>query len=130
VLELSRRAVAAQPDNYQSYSEVANQLEALGRNEEAVIAVEQARQAAKNAVEADPTNSRAMNFLAILLCKQGNCDEAKLWIERALLTAPDTGGTHYNAACGYALLGETELALDHLELGIELGALHRQCRGS
>ena len=43
-----------------------------------------------------------------------------------MLTAPDTGGTHYNAACGYALLGETKLALDHLERGIELGAMHRQ----
>ena len=67
-----------------------------------------------------------MSFLAIMLGEQGNRDEAKPWIERALVTAPDTGGTYYNAACGYALLGETELALDHLERGIELGALHKQ----
>ena len=61
-----------------------------------------------------------------MLSEQGNNDEAKRWIERALVTAPDTGGTHYNAACGYALLGETELALDHLERGIALGAMHKQ----
>lgn len=126
VLELARRAAAVQPDNYQSGSEIANQLKILGRDEEAVAAVEQAQQVARKAIDADPTNSRAMSFLAIMLCEQGNHDEAKLWIERSLVTAPDTGGTYYNAACGYALLGETELALDHLERGIELGALHKQ----
>jgi adenylate cyclase len=126
VLELARRAAVAQPDNYQSWSEIANQLKILGRDEEAVAAVEQAQLVARKAIDTDPTNSRAMSFLAIMLCEQGNSDEAKLWIERALVTAPDTGGTHYNAACGYALLGETELALDHLERGINLGAMHKQ----
>ena len=126
VLELAQRAVAVQPDNYQSWTEVANQLKVLGRDEEAVAAVERAQLVTRKAIDADPANSRAMSFLAIMLGEQGNSDEAKLWIERALVTAPDTGGTHYNAACGYALLGETELALGHLERGIELGAMHKQ----
>lgn len=125
-LELARNAADAEPHNYQSYSDIAARLLDLGRKEEAVSAVEKAGQQARKAIEADPTNSRAMSFLALMLSEQGKVDEGRRWIERSLITSPDTGGTHYNAACFYALVGETDLALDHLERGVDLGAMHKR----
>ena len=123
-LEMARKAVAAQPDNYQSYSDIATHLLSLGIKEEAAVAVKKAERKARESIEADPSNSRAMSFLAIMLQEQGRTEEARQWIERSLTTAPDAGGTYYNAACFYSLAGEIELALEHVELAFEKGARH------
>ena len=98
----------------------------LGSKKEVVAANDIAQQRARKAIEIDPSNSRAMCFLAISLEEQGEHEEGKYWIERALTTAPDIGGTSYNAACFYALAGETDLALDQLEHAYDLGNRNRK----
>ena len=125
-LDLSRKAAAARPDDFQAYAQITNILRDLGSKEEVVAANDIAQQRARKAIEIDPSNSRAMCFLAILLQEQGENEEGKYWIERALTTAPDIGGTSYNAACFYALAGETDLALDQLERAYDLGNRHKK----
>jgi adenylate cyclase len=49
------------------------------------------------------------------LIEMGETDRAREWIARALVIGADDPATHYNVACGYTKLGETELALELLE---------------
>ncbi len=124
-LELFRNAAATRPDDYQAAAQIANLLRDLGSQEELVAAIATARRAAEKAIEIDSTHSRAMCFLAIMLQQQGDTKKGNYWIERALTTAPDIAGTSFNAACFYALVGETELALDQLERAYDLGNRHK-----
>jgi adenylate cyclase len=46
------------------------------------------------------------------------------YMERALALDPDDAGTLYNVACGYAIAGRPDRALDVLERAIEKGSVN------
>jgi len=50
--------------------------------------------------------------------KLKNIDRAREWIARALAIEPDNPPTQYNAACGYAQLGDIDKAFELLERGL------------
>jgi adenylate cyclase len=52
------------------------------------------------------------------LIEIGELDRAREWIARALAIEPNNALTNYNAACGYAQLGDIDQALDLLERGL------------
>jgi adenylate cyclase len=57
---------------------------------------------------------------AAALASLGERDRAKEWLGRALAIAPDDNLARYNAACTYALLGESDRAIDLLESVLQL----------
>ncbi len=61
-------------------------------------------------------------MLAIL----GETERTKDWAERASIMEPDDFYLNYNLACAYAVLGETELALDRLEQVLSPSLLRSQ----
>jgi adenylate cyclase len=48
-------------------------------------------------------------------------DRAREWIARALALEPDNPVTHYNAACGYAMLADIDKFFELLESGVLMG---------
>ena len=49
------------------------------------------------------------------MVSMGRMDQAREWMERALSIDPEDTHIRYNAACMWAQMGETEIALDLLE---------------
>ena len=60
------------------------------------------------------------------LTQLGQRDRALEWIHRARAIDPDDQGVLYNVACSYALLGETEEAMQCLERAILRGFGHKE----
>lgn len=85
-----------------------------GARRVAQIGVERARRH----IEDYPDNPRAYYLGSPGLVTLGEIDQAREWAERALELSPDDISTRYNVACFFAILGETEKALDLLENSI------------
>jgi adenylate cyclase len=75
------------------------------------VAVGRAGQAA----ERHPENASPLHRGAVALAHLGRKEEAYAWLERAMVIDPTDFIAHVNAACTYAVLGDPDLALDHLE---------------
>lgn len=118
---LFRKASELDPADYQSIIQLENSLRALGRNDEARQAGEQAVRVIERHIQHEPGDARAFYLgggAALLL---GDRDRALDWTARALAIDPDETAVLYNAACTYTHLGETDRALDLLEKAIRNG---------
>src|SRR5262249_25693062 len=81
---------------------------------------------AEKHLEFYPDDARALCLGATAWCQQGEGDRAVEWASRALAIDPDESMTLYNVACVYALLGQTEEALDTLTRAVERGYAHKE----
>ncbi|MBN1238495.1 MAG: winged helix-turn-helix domain-containing protein [Gammaproteobacteria bacterium] len=115
--ELYERAAELRPDDYQALVFAAQAYRSLGDRERERDAAQRQIAAAYGALTADPTDARALSLTAGSLIAVGRHDEARAWSLRACALEPDEPYVHYNAACAFALLGETEHALAALENG-------------
>jgi adenylate cyclase len=120
-IELSRKAAAARPDDYQAMAQVSQLCRESGRQKEADESGREALQIAERAIESNPKESRAMLYAAIRHVEIGNPEKGRKLVERAISVAPDIGGTYFNAACFYTMLGELDRALDLIEQAFEAG---------
>jgi adenylate cyclase len=68
-----------------------------------------------------PDDAKAAELGSGSLIEIGEFDRAREWIARALSIEPDNPVTHYNAACGYAMLGDIDKAFELLGRGILVG---------
>ncbi len=75
--------------------------------------------AAEAHLEQHPDSSRAYILAAGALRLLAEEDKAVQFVESALRIDPESEDTHYNAACFYAVGGDTEKALEHLERGTQ-----------
>src|SRR4029078_3380903 len=71
-----------------------------------------------------PENYDARIILAINLAQLGEGAAAAAQAERAIASAPDDGRVHYNAACTFAHIGDTERALEELRAALRLTPDH------
>ena len=62
----------------------------------------------------EPDNGLALGYVVISLCVLGEAERAKDLAKRAMLLEPDNLTMRYNFACGFAALGEFDVALDLL----------------
>jgi TolB-like protein/Flp pilus assembly protein TadD len=109
------RASQARPEDYQAPTLLASSLAGLGRKAEADAAYRKALDLAQKHLELDPGAARALYFSAIALCQLGERKEQSLeWAGRALAMDPEEPQVLYNVGCVYALLGQTDKALDCL----------------
>ena len=120
-LELFEKAQQARPDDYESHTLRGQALTELGREDEARHANQVAVECIEKHLELNPDEARAYSLGASVLIRLGQNERSKQWTQQAMTLAPADPLVLYNAACNWALLGETDHALDGLERAIEAG---------
>jgi serine/threonine protein kinase/Flp pilus assembly protein TadD len=120
------QASAVRPEDFQSPALLALAYTGLGRGEEAVAARRRAVRIIERHLEFNPDDVRAWYMGALVLCPLGELERSREWVARARALEPEDSGVLYNIACVYALLGETDEALDFLEKAIQNGFGHRE----
>ncbi|MGC1323199.1 MAG: tetratricopeptide repeat protein [Candidatus Udaeobacter sp.] len=120
-VKMFRKAQAARPDDFESRVLWAQALTELGSRDEARRVNEGAVESIEKHLELNPDEARAYSLGASVLIRLGQTDRSKQWTQQAMTLAPSDPLVLYNAACNFALLGETNHALDGLERAIEAG---------
>ena len=119
--DLFQRAQSVRPDDYEAPALRAQALTELGRQDEARRANEAAIESIEKHLELNPDEARAYSLGASVLIRLGKTERSKQWTQQAMTLAPNDPLILYNAACNWALLGESEHALDGLERALEAG---------
>ena len=120
-VKMFEKAQAARPDDFESRVLWAQALTELGSREEARRANEVAVESIEKHLELNPDEARAYSLGASVLIRLGQTDRSKQWTQQAMTLAPNDPLVLYNAACNFALLGESDHALDGLERALEAG---------
>jgi len=120
-VELFEKAQQVRPDDYESHTLRAQALTELGREDEARQANQATVECIEKHLELNPDEARAYSLGASVLIRLGQNERSKQWTQQAMNLAPADPLVLYNAACNWALLGETDHALDGLERAIEAG---------
>jgi adenylate cyclase len=116
---LFERAADVRPEDFASRSLLSLALRGLGQEEGARRAGQDAVAVAARHLERNPEDVRAVYMTGMALIRLDDPARGLEYLERALAMDPSDGGTLYNVACGYALAGRTEQALDMLEKAID-----------
>ena len=114
-IELYKRALESQQEDSQPPFLLQMLLRGLGRLEESERYARLGLKRAEEQLRLHPESSRPAQLGATALAYLGETDRAKEWMELALAIDPDDANTKYNAACMWALLGDSERAFDYLE---------------
>ena len=93
----------------------------LGRRDEARRADQVALERIEKHLELNPDEARAYSLGASVLIRLGETERSKQWTHQAMTLAPNDPLILYNAACNWALLGESDHALDGLERALDAG---------
>ena len=120
-VDLFEKAQQVRPDDYESRVLRAQALTELARQDEARRANEEAVEYIEKHLELNPDEARAYSLGASVLIRLDQNERSKQWTQQAMTLAPADPLVLYNAACNWALLGETDHALDGLERAIEAG---------
>lgn len=123
---LFEKAGQVNPDDYQARSLRGLCFRALGRAEEAGEAFQECVKAIERHLPLHPDDERALCLGSGALCGLGDTDRALEWADRAVSMEPEEAVVLYNVSCTYALLGETEKALDCLEKAFRQGYGHKE----
>ena len=108
------RALEIRPDDCQSPLLLEQVLRSLGREEEGIPYLRMGVKRAEEELRLHPESSRPAQLGACALAQLGEKEKALKWLERVMIIDPNDNGARYNAACTYALLGESDQAFDLL----------------
>jgi adenylate cyclase len=120
-VQLFEKAEGARPDDYESAPLRAQALIELGRRDEARRADQVALERIEKHLELNPDEARAYSLGSSVLIRFGETERSKQWTHQAMTLAPNDPLILYNAACNWALLGESDHALDGLERALDAG---------
>ncbi|HET8666663.1 MAG TPA: protein kinase [Terriglobales bacterium] len=115
------KASEVRPEDYQSPMLLASALNGLSRKAEALAAYRRGLAACEKHLEFHPGDSRALYFGANALSQLEDRTRCLVWLQQALDIEPEEPQVLYNVACVYALLGESDKAIDCLEKSITRG---------
>jgi adenylate cyclase len=118
---LFAQASQASPDDYQAPSLRGLCFRALNRPVEAREAFQECLQKVEHHLQLNPDGVRAVCLGSSALCGLGDRDRALEWADRALSMDPEEATVLYNVACTYAVLKETDKAIDCLEKSFHKG---------
>jgi adenylate cyclase len=124
--ELFLKASQASPADYQALSLRALCFRALNREAEARQAYRQCLRKIEDHLQLNPDDVRAVYMKSGSLSGLGEKAQALEWADRALSMDPEEPSVLYNVACNYALLNETEKALDCIERAFDKGFGHKE----
>lgn len=110
------RALEIQHDDYKSPCLLQGILQDLGRRDEAERYARLGIKRAEESLQRNAENFDAAALGASILAAIGEHEKAKEWLTRALTINKDPSNSWYNIACTYSLLGDSERAIDLLEI--------------
>lgn len=113
--DLFERAEQINEDDFQSPILLRQIYRSQGRLKDARKAARRGMERAERQLELNPDDTRALNLGLGALAELGEREKAIQFAERTLSIDGENPDTLYNVACGYALIGESERALDCLE---------------
>jgi adenylate cyclase len=119
-------AASIRPEDYQALAIACSMFESLGDLESFRHHHIEDGERLTRAIELNPNDGRAWVLGAGCWRRSGDDDKARAWVKKAQEVAPTSNGVMYNAACLYAQLGDTELALDMVEKAVELGSRNKR----
>jgi adenylate cyclase len=123
--KLFAEAAQLRRDDYQAPLVGAAVLAGLGRKSEANAAYRHGLEVAEKHLDLYPDDTRALCLGATAWCQLGERSRALDWARRALAVDSEEPVTLYNIACVYALLGQTEEAIDTLTAAVQKGYTHK-----
>jgi adenylate cyclase len=112
---LLARAAQLLPGDPYSLSVLADVYNALGRTEECKSACRQAMVRIEARLRQRPDDASALALGAATLVYLDEYARAGEWAKRAIALEPEHFGVRYNAACTYAVMGNSEAALECLD---------------
>ena len=115
---LFERAAEIKPNDYSCPCLLVQWDRSLGREQDIEEVARKGVKLAERQLTLHPDDAKAAELGSQALIELGETDRAREWIARALAIEPDNPVTHYNAACGYAQLGEFDKAFDLLKRGL------------
>ena len=123
--ELYEEAARLNPDDYQVMPLLSSVYHGLGWEEDAKASEGRGLQLIEKHAEIHPDDARALYFGAGLFARMGDRARALDWARRALAIDSEESAFLYNVACVYAVLGQTEEAIDCLQKASSLGAFYK-----
>lgn len=123
---LFAQASRANPSDYQAPSLRGLCFRALGRPAEAIETFQECLRKVEHHLQLHPDDVRAVYLGSGALHGLGENARALEWAERALSMDPEEAAVLYNVACTYAVLNETDKALNCLEKAFRLGFGHKE----
>lgn len=120
------RARETNPTDYQAPSYLGMAYRSSGRDELAREADTAALDLIERHVALNPDDHRSLYMGSAMLAALGRREQAIEWAEAALRARENDPQTLYNVGCTYAVLGDTERALDLLESSCDNGWYDRQ----
>jgi TolB-like protein/Flp pilus assembly protein TadD len=124
--ELFLKASQASPADFQALSLRGLCFRALSREAEARMTFQECLQKIENHLQLNPDDVRAVYMKAGAFLGLGEHAQALEWSDRALSMDPEEPSVLYNVSCNYALLDETEKALDCIEKAFAKGFGHKE----
>ena len=122
--ELFLKASQASPADFQAISLRGLCFRALHREAEARVTFQQTLRKIDDHLQLNPDDVRAVYMKSGSFISLGDRAQGIEWSDRALSMDPEEPSVLYNVACNYALLNETEKALDCLERAFDKGFGH------
>jgi tetratricopeptide (TPR) repeat protein len=122
--ELFGQASQASPADFQALSLRGLCFRALNREAEAHATFQQSLKKIDNHLQLNPDDVRAVYMKSGSFISLGDHAQGIEWSDRALAMDPEEPSVLYNVACNYALLNETEKALDCIEKAFHKGFGH------
>jgi tetratricopeptide (TPR) repeat protein len=119
--EFYLKALAISPEDYRYWGSLADSLESLGSQAEAVEAYGRAIQAARTQLGINAQDHKARASLAHFLARTGEAERARVEIEQAVAAAAGDMDVRYNEALVMVDLGLQEAAVAAVRAALEAG---------
>lgn len=120
-VERYEQAMRVRPEDYQAPLLVAQSYEELGRREDARRCRLHGIERAKEHLELNPDDARAVYMAANGMVALGDRERGVDWARRAYQMRPEDPMLLYNVGCIYAMAGAAEEAMDCLERACDRG---------
>lgn len=115
------RAAGISPNDYLPMIYLAQAYSDMGRKDEEMRTRRRATVLIQQALDVNRRDARARYMGAANFATMGDRAKAAEWADLALRSSSDEPMVYYNAACTFAVLDESERALDLLEHAVALG---------
>lgn len=123
---ISSSAAPLRPTDYRAIGPFGEELQALGRQSDALRAFGQCFERLEAEVEAHPENADALAFGAAVLADLGRREQAEEWASWSLVLGEGQRLVHYNVGRTSLMLGRPEETLHQLERAFEASSVVRR----
>jgi len=114
-------AAKRNPDDYDALTLLTMPYRRLGDEEKAEDARRRSLEAADRTLKNSPDDVRALYLSGTLLVRIGEREKGRARLDQAVSLRPTDYAVLYNAACGHAMAGDLETALDLLDRAVGTG---------